>query len=302
VCALIYKLIGTSPQVFDMMEYIVDQQGYLVEVPVFRPVIYTTVYGSDVYYECLRLFLLSLVTHGNYRGSIRIFSDRSPGQVRQYVPEVAKDSVSHVSMDKGDWIQRYNVCALGLQEYSPILYVDNDIIIDRDISPILTAISSRRQVCVITEADTYPELSVDSISQISDQRRIGNWWGLEILRADSSCSEDLLPLANSGVMGFGDHSVFALVGRLVTELFRSSSHALIAEWFGDQPFLNYVLVKTKLGEYEVLRKTCNFLGSSGSFPEERRGFAHFNWARHEEKAQQMGRYLSHLNGALAPRN
>ncbi|SDA98557.1 hypothetical protein [Mesorhizobium qingshengii] len=278
-----------------MIEYIVDEFGRLTEVPVFRPVVYTTVYGSDPYYDCLRQFLLSLETYGNYRGSIKIASDRSFDQVLQYVPESAKNRVMHVPISRGDWMQRYDVDALGLMEYSPILQMDSDIVIDRDINPALRAICSRRQVCVTTEIDTYPELALNKISQVVDHRRVGNWWGLEILRSDPSCSEEFLPLANAGIMGFSDHSVFALVARLVTELYGSSLHASIADWFGDQPFLNYVLVKTKLGEYDVLKDTCRFLGSSMNLPQDRLGFAHFIWARNEEKSEIMRKYLRYLD-------
>jgi hypothetical protein len=275
-------------------EYVVDQ-GYLAEVPAFNPIVYTTVFGPDIYYECLHLLLLSLITSGRYNGRFCIFSDRTVDQIMKYVPRAAQDRVLHVSMDKGDWIQRYNVRALPLETYAPILYLDNDIIIDRDISPLLQEISSQRQVCVTTESDIYPDLSQEKISRISDERRIGNWWGLELIRADKSCSEERLPLANSGIIGFSDYSVFSLVGRLVSELYIAPSHASIAKWFADQPFLNYVLVKTKVGEYEVLRNSCNFLGPEGDFPK-RRGFAHFVWARNEEKLRRMKQYLQHLDG------
>lgn len=278
-----------------MIEYAVDELGHIIEVDVFQPVVFTTVYGQDLYYECLRLFLVSLETYGNYRGAIKIASDRSFDQVLQYVPDSAKDRILHAPIGQGDWMGRYDVGALRLHDFSPILHMDSDIIINQDINRILREICSRRQVCVTTEAETYPELTVEKISRLVDERRIGNWWGLEILRSDPSCSEEFLPLVNGGVMGFSDHSVFSLISRLVTELYSAPSHAEIAKWFGDQPFLNYALVKTKLGEYNTFRRSCEFSGSSIPHSRNRLGFAHFLWARNDEKLKAMSSYLSGLN-------
>jgi len=278
-----------------MREYIVDEHGRLIEVPVFKPVIYTAVYGPDLYYECLKIFLMSLELYGNYRGIIKIASDRSCAQVMQYVPETTKDRILHVPIKHGGWMHRYDVSALGLNEYSPIMHMDSDIVINRDINQSLAAVSSRRQVCVTTEAGTYPELVQDKISRVVDHRRIGNWWGLEILRSDPSCSEEFLPLINGGVMGFSDHCTFSLISRIVTELYRAPAHAPIAKWFGDQPFLNYALVKTKLADYDTFLNSCSFSGSSTLFPNDRLGFTHFLWARNEEKPDIMNKYLNYLN-------
>ncbi|AZO28488.1 hypothetical protein EJ071_14495 [Mesorhizobium sp. M1B.F.Ca.ET.045.04.1.1] len=283
-----------SREIAEMVEYIVDELGRLVEVPVFRPVIYTSVYGSELYYDCLRIFLLSLEKYGNYRGSIKIASDRTLDQVLEYVPNSAKERVLHTSINHGNWMQRYNVEALGLHDFSPILHIDSDIVVNRDINQRLHAICSRRQVCVTTEVETYPELAQQKIAQLPDQRRIGNWWGLEILRSDPSCSEAFLPLVNGGIMGFSDHSVFSLTSLLVAELYKAPAHAAVAEWFGDQPFLNYVLVKTKLGEYDIFGNACSFSGSSTPLPQERLGFAHFLWARDADKPKIMKEYFNYL--------
>lgn len=278
-----------------MKEYFVDQSGHIIEEDVFRPVIYTSVYGDDLYYGCLNIFLESLEMHGKYHGAIKIVTDRSFDELLNYVPKSTIDRLTYCHINNRDFMNRYNVDALDLNEYTPILHMDSDIVINNDINEILRKINARRQVCVTTEADTYPELANEKIVRLVDNRRIGNWWGLEILRSDASMSEEFFPLINGGVIGFSDHSVFSLVSRLVFELHEAQSHADIAKWFGDQPFLNYVLIKTKLGEYETFRKSCCFSGPSMPFPTERLGFVHFLWARGAEKLKVMNEYSNYLN-------
>jgi hypothetical protein len=143
----------------------------------------------------------------------------------------------------------------------------------------------------------YSELCSTKISDVQDVRRIGNWFGLEILRADPECADELLPLANSGIIGFKDHNTFKMVADLIYQLYHHSAHRDLATYFTDQPFLNYVLVKTGLGAYQPLRGTCAFMGNWQPFPEEKRGFVHFVWARGEEKSRQMKLYLDHLRAA-----
>jgi hypothetical protein len=277
-----------------LCEYIVDATGRLAEVPAFNPIVYTVVYGPDIYYECLRLMLESISVYGNYDGNIKVFSDRSREELLPYIPEKVRGMTSHVPLEDGNWIQRYNSKSLSLETYSPILYLDNDIIIDMEIYALMRQFVSSRKVFVTTEAEIYRDLTAEKISEVSDHRRIGNWWGLELIRADLSCSDKHLPLANSGIMGFSDHTIFELAARLITQLYRSPANADIAKWFTDQPFLNYVLVKTGVGDFEILREKCHFLGPVGDFPQERRGFAHFVWARSEDKLLRMKQYMRHL--------
>jgi hypothetical protein len=155
-------------------------------------------------------------------------------------------------------------------------------------------------VCVTTEVETYGELNSQIVTKVHDIRRIGNWFGLDLIRADPSCQEETLPVANSGIIGTRDHQTLSLVGRLVKGLYKHPAHAEYARWFGDQPFLNYVLVKTRLGVYDVLGQSCSFLGFGYPMPKERRGFAHFIWARGEDKQKMMETYLQQLRSEATP--
>lgn len=278
-----------------MPRYIVDESGKLAEAaPAPLPLIYTTVYGSDIYYECLLVFIKSLILYGKYKGKILIFTDRIGSDVERYIPEEALSQVSLVAINHKNYSQRYVSGDFSMNDFCPIVYFDNDIVFDLDIYPMLHKIWRASGACVVTEDETYPEMSSQKVADIVDSRRIGNWWGLEIIRSDFSCHDKIFPLVNSGVIGFPDYYMFSTIGGLVFDLYNSPPNESLAKWFGDQPFLNYVLVKTGLGEYTTLRGTCRFLGSAEAFSSDRRGLVHFNWARNEDKPTRMKAYLEYL--------
>jgi hypothetical protein len=276
-----------------MIKFEIDGRGLLR--PVLHPLICTVVYGTDTHYACLNLLLQSLVDFGKYNGQVAIFCDRSSDCISRYLPDRARSQILHVPLRDVGLTGRYSIADHDLHQYSPIMYLDNDIVINNDIMVPLSAIAIKGGISVTTEAEFYTELSSCKISEISDVRRVGNWFGLEMCRIDPSCSEDLLPMANSGIMGFRDHDTFRLISGLVRDLYRHPIHSDVAKYFTDQPFLNYALVKTRVGEYEILRKACSFLGTWDPFPEQRRGFVHFIWARGEDKPRRMERYLAYLN-------
>ncbi|MBZ9668698.1 hypothetical protein [Mesorhizobium sp. ES1-3] len=277
-----------------MVKYKVNSDGKIDDEAVFQPLVYTAVYGSDVYYESLMIFLESIVKYGKYDGKIAIFSDRKKEEMAKYIPESVSDRVVIVAMDHKDYSQRYVSSSFAMEDFSPIIYFDNDIVFNSSVHPILQRVAQASGICVVTENESYPEMSSKRIADITDDRRIGNWWGLEIIRSDSNCSDKILPLANSGIIGWSDYCIFRAVGRLVFDLYHSKPNEGVAKWFGDQPFLNYALVRTGLVDYEALRNTCRFLGSTESFSGERRGLVHFNWARNEDKPRRMRAYMDYL--------
>ena len=246
------------------------------------------------------MFLESLIEFGNYQGDVAVFADRPENALPKYFPtQIEKQIQAHALKDTG-FIARYS--SIGEERfagYSPVLHIDNDIVINRDIDPVLRAIATQEGICVTTEERIYPELRSATISKVQDTRRIGNWWGLELLRVDQDCGDEVLPLANGEIIGFKDHNAFRLVADLVCRLYRHPAHQNLVKYFGDQPLLNYVLVKTQLGAYEPLRDTCIFTGAWQPFPPERRGFLHFSWARGEDKFKYMKLYLDHLRAEQA---
>lgn len=277
--------------------YEIDKSGNLN--PLFRPLVCTIAYGPDCYFECLHWFLVSLDQFGGYRGQIAVISDRERDEVIKFIPETMQKRVSVLIEKDLSHISRYNILDTISETYFPIIYIDNDIIIDSEISSLIDEVIEANGVCVSTEEETYPELTSANIRDVLDSRRIGNWFGLELLKADSDCADEKLPLANSGIIGFCNRYYFKIVSDIVKMLYSHPNHQNIVKYFGDQPLLNYALVKTRLGSYKPLARKCRFAAAWRLNQCERRGFVHFVWARGEDKWKQMESYVGFLRGDTA---
>lgn len=292
--------VTASPKVSRMSgarPYEIGEGGKLY--PLYRPLICTIVYGPDEYFECLRWFLTSLDHFGKYRGEIAVISDRSPDQVLKFVPQNLHGRLVFKKETNISHLSRYSLNDFGFDNYSPIIYFDSDIVIENELTDVIYEVFVSGGVCVSTEAAAYPELASTSISHIRDTRRIGNWFGLDLLSGDPDCSNENLPLANSGIIGFCNKYDFKIVSDIVQQMYDHAEHKILVSFFGDQPFLNYALVKTGLGVYRPLGDKCRFSALWQLGQNERRGFLHFVWARGEDKCKQMKSYVDFLNGEAA---
>jgi hypothetical protein len=263
----------------------------------YQPLIYTVVYGPTLNFECLRLFIESLIEFGCYHGDLMIFSDRAEEDVVGYLPAAIRDKTHFKTIDNASLLSRYQTKASDVSGFSPILYMDVDIIVDKNINKLLAAISGEDRVFVSTERRYYPDLCSTTIANVQDVRRFGKWFGLELLRSDEDCANDILPIANSGIFGYVNHATFSGVARLVESMYKSESHSDLIKHFTDQPLLNYVLVKTHLGKYEPLSEACEYSGVWQEFPLNPRGFLHFIWAKGEDKYHRMQAYMLHLRSS-----
>ncbi len=260
-----------------------------------EPVIYTTIFGADdSFLECLQLMLESLSRVGHYKGSVALFSDRPSEDVAQFVPKALKSQVFHRALSQPGYFGRYGALDDQFAKFAPILYLDTDIIIDREIEPWLTRIRRQRGVCVTTEVERYgAELVSRPIAEVEDTARIGNWWGLELLRSDPDCAQDYCIMANSGILGYSDYETWRIVSKVVLALCAHPAHEGVKSVFNDQPFLNYALVKLGAGNVEALKGACSFTGEAP--PGAARGFAHFVWAwGAASKLNAMRNYLTKI--------
>jgi hypothetical protein len=272
------------------LKYKVTADGLVARVS--EPLIYTAIYGSDIYYECLGLWLRSIHEIGGYDGRIAVFADRSADEIFQYAPASLRPQIVCYPLNERGYLSRYTALDARLSDYAPIIYLDTDIIIDRPLAPLITRIARQPGVCVTTETERYGELAAKSAADVTDENRIGNWWGLELLRSDPDCASRPCPLVNSGIIGFDSYESYAQVSALMEGLFNHPRHEHLVKYFTDQPLLNYILVKTELGAYETLKGICSF--ASGDPPRQARGVTHFVWARGAEKRDAMQRYLAQL--------
>ncbi|MER8434704.1 hypothetical protein [Mesorhizobium caraganae] len=274
--------------------YEIGESGRLSSL--YRPLVCTIVYGPDEYFECLRWFLFSLCEFGNYEGEVVVITDRSIDKTANYVPDNLRQRVILLHTSDISHSTRYTLNDLVLGGYSPILYIDNDVVVDGDIESTIKDINESCGVCVTTEIESYKDLVADNIGKVHDTRRVGNWFGLELLKTDLDCANEKLPLANSGIIGFRNKYDFEIVADIVRKLYSHPSHRDLVKYFGDQPLLNYALVKTNLGSYGPLSEKCRFAAAWHSSQVERRGFVHFVWARGEDKWKQMKSYVEFLQG------
>jgi hypothetical protein len=259
-----------------------------------RPLVYTTVYGDDSYYECLGLFLRSLEEVGGYNGDIAIFADRSNAEAQQYAPDRLRPLIDWRPLGAPNFRSRYIALDPSFASFGPILYFDTDIVVDRPINRLIGLLTRQRGVSVTTESERYPALAAKVVREVEDTWRIGNWWGLELLRADPACADYHCQLVNSGILAFDHYATFETVSRLMSSLMDHPRHEALFKYFGDQPFLNYVLARTNLGSYEILRGLCSFVGTEAPVPGEARGFSHFVWAQGAQKQEAMRGYLEQL--------
>jgi|GEM_PF-2750441 len=267
------------------------------EIDTFRPLIYTVVFGDDTYFECLRVMLISLLEFGEYHGNIAIISDRELHKIVSYIPIQYQSRMHFEYAPHIEISQRYMISKHFFDSYCPIIYIDTDIVIDTNIEPIMKDILAASGVCVTTERSSYPELASSKIADVIDSRRIGNWFGLELCRADPECAQKLLPCANSGIIGYKNAESFRPIGAQVAALCQDPANRELTRWFGDQPILNYVLVRTQTADTTPLKDRCKFVRDWNQELGEAPGFRHFVWARGSDKFQQMQSYLDNLRSS-----
>lgn len=260
----------------------------------FRPLVYTIAFGDNSYFECMNIMLTSLLEFGNFNGNVAVISDRDSDDTIKYIPQQYRSRIHIEIVPRVDVFGRYDISSHIFNDYSPIIYLDTDIVVDADIGSVLRDILHSNGVCVTTERSGYPELASSKIADVIDSRRIGNWFGLEVCRADPECSQRFLPCANSGIIGYKNAEFFRPVAAQVSRLCQDPMNRELTQWFGDQPILNYVLVRTQTSDTETLEKRCKFVHEWNQSANEQSGFTHFVWSRGVEKVQNMSSYLEHL--------
>lgn len=146
------------------------------------------------------------------------------------------------------------------------------------------------QVCCAVEKDGLSGLADLPPRDWDD---VGNYFGKYLYIDDSDFNNVRVALGNSGVIGFDNTRRVRIVSFFVRLVASSQSREQIA-LYTDQPILNYVLHKTRTGNFELLNKYCRLTRSLESVPPDgRRGLVHFHLiADAKTKAAMMRSYLS----------
>jgi hypothetical protein len=263
--------------------------------------VYYCVYGDESFYECLRISLLSLAKYGCYGGAVGIACDRPANELAKYVPETFHHRlmISEASKERG-WFNQYYLDHGLYDAYQPILYCDVDVIFDASVTDLLIDVLRSGRICCATEAHALSHLA-DSRPRLWDDWT-ANFFGRDFYTSDPEFHDVKVALGNAGVVGFENTARIRPVNDLVRMIAaRQGSEQL--RIYTDQPILNYVLHKTRLGDFEVTDRYCRLTRSlEAAPPATRRGITHFHLAsgtgEASPKATVMRSYLEVLDRYL----
>jgi hypothetical protein len=254
--------------------HVVLPEGAMLHAARFRPLIYFATYGGDIYDACLRLALQSLADHGDFDGTLCIATDRPRGAVRRLIPRAFDGRWLHreITADAG-LFARYDADAWGLEGFSPLLYMDADVIINAPLAPLLTALAGSRRLHVATNNDVVPHLAGRPYAE--HEAEVANWFGAFLFGHDPRLAQAPFAMGNSGTIGFATIADARLAFDAVRALRRSVCPELVAT-YGDQPLFNYALHTLGCGDFTTLDRFIELARHTGECSSERRGLVHFH--------------------------
>lgn len=268
-----------------------------------NPLIWTTIYGGDNYFKTLQISLGSLVDYGKYQGDLCLFSDRSVDETLEYVPESlwSQTIVLPLGDDDPSYKTRWSLAKLLPESYEPILQIDTDVVFDATIEPILHELFISKKMSFSSERMLYPFFH-QRIGDLEGTCYNAEFFGLRLFTDDSSLYNKWIPCVNAGIFGASNLSMLVHASECIIEAINNLPLEYYQE-FGDQPAVNYAMVKNALLDEFVLDRYMFFAKNSPSENEirvglGRRGFCHFVWAVGDQKYEEMETYLERLKDIL----
>jgi len=263
----------------------------------FKPIVYYCAFGEHSY-ETLLVALDSLVTIGDYTGDILLITDRSRDEVRTMMSERFPNKF-HVLTFKhlqnvDFYTARYRLDEWDLiNDFSPILYMDTDIVVEKPIAPFLLRVFSQTKLLVQPEAFTRLTGSTSVGSELfsSDER-------LSDLPSDQTgFNSGFLAMPNSQRSLLTMRTIYQAVHRYSES--RQGRHVLSHL---DQAFANYVSVLTEHVDLDLCREIVCFYADaavrindhwmSERVPGQLSGFVHFWGTANKQSAMQS--YIEQL--------
>ena len=267
-----------------------------------RPVVFTAVYGSDIYFQALALMLESLDYFGKYDGDIIVISDRSWEDVSRFVHQSAWDRVAVCQTSERDFGSRYSIGKFVGVLDGPLLHIDADIIVARPVKNILARIENDAEFYICNECEHLGQLKGLPVGELRELHELAPWYGYELFASDPSMRLHRLPMANGGLYGFKNRKTADAVANLVLSLYRNPGNTRYGNRYTDQPFLNYAAAMSGSVDHDFLAPHCSFLNVIDVAPKICRTFNHFLWARGGDKVKSMKIMLDGLkSGTTDPR-
>lgn len=259
----------------------------------YRPLVYFCAFGIS-YLDILELSLQSLSEFGQYQGDILIVSDLDEATLRKHCPAVALFKCHVWTLYGQDGLDFYSARFRIAQwkpiyQFSPLLYMDTDVIVDNDINSTFEKIFLSNGISAQTEF----------FSRLNINPSIGS----QLFERDARChSRNLnVPGFNSGIFSVPRIEDFDFVLNLILACiyrFSAKEKNRNALTHFDQSIANYIAVLTESFNFDLLtERVCYY--SSGAIrsndfhtPEREQmlytGFVHF-WGT-GEKAEFRSAY------------
>ncbi len=123
------------------------RDGWRIEqLCLYRPLVYYAAFGSPAIMQQFAASVVSLIEFGRYQGHIAVLTDHSQAQLAELLPADVLARIAVVQFKPSDrpgfMTARYLILDLpNAWKFQPILYIDADVMFDRDVAPMLREIA-----------------------------------------------------------------------------------------------------------------------------------------------------------------
>jgi hypothetical protein len=263
------------------------RDGWRIEqICQYRPLVYYSVFDRPEIMEQFAISVRSLIQFGRYQGQIVVLTDRASPELARMLPAECKDRVTIIPLQPHDrpgfMVARYLILDWpDAWRYQPLLYVDADIVFDRDVTPMLHAIAMSDRIAA----------PVELMSPLARNPSVG----ATLLQRDL-CSPGYMAGFNSGTLGIPNVRAHAETLRLIRRIIANHSllHGREALPYADQEIANYVSFRLAHFDTGLISRFVRYGGEDAHLGE-RCGLVHF-WPVPgiAARTQAMRDYLTRL--------
>ncbi|MCU4161322.1 hypothetical protein AiwAL_14630 [Acidiphilium sp. AL] len=263
---------------------VLDKGWSIDEICLFRPLVFSAAFKNEFVLEQLYICLSSLHEFGNYAGHVHVITDQTRETLLQKVPLLDEARTTVDPLFPTDFVgyvaSKYQILDWPLaRNYQPLLFVDPDIVFDRDIGPMMHRIAISHKICapmeVFSPLRTSPSVGASLIQQDGLEPR----WSLGF---------------NAGTLGIPNIAEHRKSLETIREIIRNRAHLFKRgefEWI-DQEVANYVSFKTEHFDTSSITKFANLTLDQNPSP---LGLVHF-WPPRKPKSKRdaMVEYIALL--------
>jgi len=206
----------------------------------FRPLTYLAAYGSEEIFRCAELAIGSLFEFGAWNGDVLVMTGLANAGFAQRLPDTIRERIHVVPIPADDVLDytlaRYRIADLALADmYQPVIYIDTDVVCDAPLPPLA------RLIALSHDLQVAPEFSLGTPSP---------YYGQPLMTADGMAIDASQRGLSSCIFAFRDikeqRRLFHTIIETAYSVAKSAGRRDPFECY-DQPFFNYVLRKTRLG-------------------------------------------------------